>query len=194
MANTFIVEYVGDDENKCFRNYVKTLDVVDRPTRGDLVRMVPEDEYDKYSVWSDYYRNEHMSIVNKWGDLEELDYTIDDYGALPSSYRLYEEDDYFKQSHWVREGEPLFGHAHYLWLTNEGLLDKCKYLVPKDIHIREFLCLIRKRIKIDSKKAIFIFINNKLVPMSSSLIELYNSEKDEDGFLYIKYTLENTFG
>lgn len=133
MANTFIVEYVGDDENKCFRNYVKTLDVVDRPTRGDLVRMVPEDEYDKYSVWSDYYRNEHISIVNKWGDLEELDYTIDEDGALPSSYRLYEEDDYFKQSHWVREGEPLFGHAHYLWLTNEGLLDKCKYTKNNEI-------------------------------------------------------------
>ena len=78
--------------------------------------------------------------------------------------------------------------------SDPELLDKCKYLVPKDIHIREFLCLIRKRIKIDSKKAIFIFINNKLVPMNNSLIELYNSEKDEDGFLYIKYTLENTFG
>jgi GABA(A) receptor-associated protein len=74
------------------------------------------------------------------------------------------------------------------------LLDKVKYLIPKELYIREFLCIIRKRIKIDSRKAIFIFINNNLVPMSTTIGELYNSYKNEDGFLYVKYTIENTFG
>jgi GABA(A) receptor-associated protein len=73
-------------------------------------------------------------------------------------------------------------------------IDKNKYLVPKSLKINEFICIIKKRIKIDSKKAIFIFINNKLIPMGASIEEVYETEKNDDGFLYIKYTLENTFG
>lgn len=73
-------------------------------------------------------------------------------------------------------------------------IDKCKYLVPKNMSITQFSFIIRKRIKLDSSQAIFITINNKLVGSGKTISELYNDEKDEDGFLYMIYTGENTFG
>ena len=73
-------------------------------------------------------------------------------------------------------------------------LDKNKYMVPKTLLITEILFIIRKNIKIDSNKAIFIFVNNTLIPMNQTMGEIYFSNKEQDGFLYIKYSCENTFG
>ncbi|KAI8923278.1 autophagy protein Atg8 ubiquitin like protein [Entophlyctis helioformis] len=73
-------------------------------------------------------------------------------------------------------------------------IDKKKYLVPCDLTVGQFVWVIRKRIKISSEKAIFIFVNNVLPPASSLLSEVYAQHKDEDGFLYIVYSSENTFG
>ena len=73
-------------------------------------------------------------------------------------------------------------------------IDKKKYLVPVDLTVGQFIHVIRKRIKLDSTEAIFIFIKNK-VPSSSSLMStIYSEYKDDDGFLYVKYSGENTFG
>lgn len=74
-------------------------------------------------------------------------------------------------------------------------IDKVKYLVPFDMSIGEFTYVIRKRIKLRAEDAIFLLINNKIYPStSSSLSELYSRYKDDDGFLYITYRDENTFG
>ena len=73
-------------------------------------------------------------------------------------------------------------------------IDKHKYLVPQDMSFSQFIFVIRKRIKLDSTKTIFITINNGLIPGNRSLSEIYSEYKDEDGFLYIVYTNENTFG
>ena len=73
-------------------------------------------------------------------------------------------------------------------------IDKNKYLVPKDIKMQQLIFIIRKRIKIKDSEAIFIYVNNVLPPSSSYISEIYNSNKDDDGFLYINYSTENTFG
>jgi GABA(A) receptor-associated protein len=73
-------------------------------------------------------------------------------------------------------------------------IDKNKYLVPCDLTIGQFQFVIRKRIKLDSQKALFIFINNKLPVATQNLKSVYENEKDEDGFLYVTYSGENTFG
>jgi GABA(A) receptor-associated protein len=44
------------------------------------------------------------------------------------------------------------------------------------------------------EKAIFIFVNNVLPPSSSLLSQVYQEHMDEDGFLYVVYSSENTFG
>jgi GABA(A) receptor-associated protein len=73
-------------------------------------------------------------------------------------------------------------------------IDKKKYLVPTDLTIGQFIHVIRKRIKLTPEKAIFIFVNNLLPPTSALMSTIYESQKDEDGFLYISYNGENVFG
>ncbi|KAI9103091.1 autophagy protein 8 [Phlyctochytrium arcticum] len=73
-------------------------------------------------------------------------------------------------------------------------IDKKKYLVPHDLSMVQFVYVIRKRIRLSPEKAIFIFVNNVLPPQSSMLSEVYAEHKDEDGFLYVVYASENTFG
>lgn len=73
-------------------------------------------------------------------------------------------------------------------------IDKSKFLAPIDMTLSQFIVIIRKRIKISCDKAIFVFINNVLPPLSASMSYLYNDMKDEDGFLYIYYSGESTFG
>ena len=73
-------------------------------------------------------------------------------------------------------------------------IDKSKFLVPNDLTMNQFIYVIRKRLKLSAEKALFIFINNKIVANSKTLNEIYQEEKDEDNFLYMNYANENTFG
>ena len=73
-------------------------------------------------------------------------------------------------------------------------IDKEKYLVPKDMTLGQFIFIIRKRIKLNQSESLFIMVNNGLLPGSKVLQDIYDSNKDDDGFLYITYTSENTFG
>jgi GABA(A) receptor-associated protein len=86
------------------------------------------------------------------------------------------------------------------------LIDKKKYLVPTDLTVGQFVYIIRKRMKLSPEKAIFVFVGDILPPVTgdfffintichdskclSSFIDLmatiYEKNKDNDGFLYIK--------
>ena len=78
--------------------------------------------------------------------------------------------------------------------TNIPDIDKSKYLVPMDLTISQFLYVIRKRIKLPSEKAIFLFVGGTIPPSSASMTEIYLHHRDADGFLYITYSGENVFG
>ena len=74
-------------------------------------------------------------------------------------------------------------------------IDRQKYLVPDDLSVANFMYVIRKRIKIEAEKSIYLFVNNKVMPATAQFIStLYEKYKDEDGFLYITYAGESTFG
>ncbi|KAJ2969952.1 hypothetical protein NUW58_g9843 [Xylaria curta] len=73
-------------------------------------------------------------------------------------------------------------------------IDKKKYLVPADLTVGQFVYVIRKRIKLSPEKAIFIFVDEVLPPTAALMSSIYEEHKDEDGFLYITYSGENTFG
>ena len=73
-------------------------------------------------------------------------------------------------------------------------IDKKKYLVPADLTVGQFIYVIRKRIKLPPEKAIFIFVDNVIPPTASLMSAVYEVQKDEDGFLYVTYSGENTFG
>ena len=78
--------------------------------------------------------------------------------------------------------------------SNIEQMKKCKFLVPHDLTMGQFMYIIRRRIQISSETGLFLFINNTLPPTHQILIDIYNKHKSEDGFLYITYSGEQTFG
>ena len=73
-------------------------------------------------------------------------------------------------------------------------IGKNKFLVSKDMITSQFIFMIRKRIKLDPSQTLFVMMNNRVASGSAPLGSLYEDYKDEDGFIYMIYTSENTFG
>lgn len=73
-------------------------------------------------------------------------------------------------------------------------ITKNKYLAPRDMQMSQFVFTIRKKIQLEPSQAIFVLVNNKLVTSNTPLSKVYEDNKGEDGFLYMVYTSENTFG
>jgi|LauGreDrversion4_2_1035121.scaffolds.fasta_scaffold00184_26 GABA(A) receptor-associated protein len=73
-------------------------------------------------------------------------------------------------------------------------IDKQKYLVPRDLTVGQFMFVIRKRIKLAPEIALYFFINGTIPPSSELLSNIYSNHVDKDGFLYVEYSGENTFG
>ena len=73
-------------------------------------------------------------------------------------------------------------------------IDKSKYITPRDLTLLQLQQIIRKRVKFPAEKALFMFINNKIYPITAVVGTIYDTNKDADGFLYITYCQESTFG
>jgi len=74
-------------------------------------------------------------------------------------------------------------------------IDKERYLIPKNLNLSEIIFIIRKRINIDPKQAIFLFVGKGvLVPLSQTIGYIYEQYHSDDNFLHMVYTTENTFG
>jgi GABA(A) receptor-associated protein len=69
-----------------------------------------------------------------------------------------------------------------------------QYLVPSDLTMGQFIYVIRKRIKLPSDTAIFVFVNNALAPAASLISQVDKQHRDEDNFLYLVVSSESTFG
>lgn len=78
--------------------------------------------------------------------------------------------------------------------SNIKEIDKKKFLVPEELTLGQFVYVLRKRIGLDENQALFLFINNTLVPIGEKFEKIYFTHKDDDLFLYITYSGENTFG
>jgi GABA(A) receptor-associated protein len=73
-------------------------------------------------------------------------------------------------------------------------IDKHKYLLPDGITLGQFVYVIRKRLKLSPEHAIMVFVDTTIPKTSSLMSDIYNEHKAIDGFLYITFTGENTFG
>jgi GABA(A) receptor-associated protein len=80
------------------------------------------------------------------------------------------------------------------YATTMSDIDKNKYLVPDNLTMGQFAFVIRKRVKMPPEQALFFFIGQIIPAMNMQLNEIYVKNKDVDGFLYITYSNENTFG
>lgn len=74
------------------------------------------------------------------------------------------------------------------------LIDKKKYLVPEDLTLGQFLYVLRKRCNINANKALFCYVNGTMPSTGKMMKIIYDEHQDPDGFLYIYYNTENTFG
>lgn len=80
------------------------------------------------------------------------------------------------------------------WNANLNELDRNKFLIPTDFTVGQFMYVIRKRLRLPCEKAIFLFVSGSIPSSGMTLMALYESFKDEDGFLYITYSEESVFG
>ena len=74
------------------------------------------------------------------------------------------------------------------------LIDKEKFLVPTEVTFGQLSFVIRKRLKMFPSDALFLMVNKQLFTGTSTVGNVYDAHHDLDGFLYVTYTNENTFG
>jgi hypothetical protein len=84
-----------------------------------------------------------------------------------------------------------------LIISNDSL-PNYKYLLPKEITACTFISIIKTKINIASTQALFTFIKSNddyvLIPMNETMSEIYKMYRQPDGFLYMRFGIENTFG
>ena len=70
-----------------------------------------------------------------------------------------------------------------------------KFLIPKTITVSQFIYTIRLKIIIQDDQSLFFYVNNDIIISGNTpMVEINDKYKNEDGFLYIKYSGESTFG
>lgn len=74
------------------------------------------------------------------------------------------------------------------------VINKNKYLVSKDIKFSQFITQARKRIQINFNEGLFFLVNNKIMMLNEQVNQLYEREKNMDGFLYVYVCKESTYG
>ena len=73
-------------------------------------------------------------------------------------------------------------------------IDKRKFMAPKTLTIGQLIFVVRRRLRIQPEQAIFLFVKNSLVVQHMTIEDVYERYKDDDGFVYISYDFETTFG
>ncbi|KAI1725047.1 autophagy protein atg8 ubiquitin like domain-containing protein [Ditylenchus destructor] len=78
---------------------------------------------------------------------------------------------------------------------NLPILDHCKYLVPAHITVADVMQIIRRRLALHPDQAFYLLINEKsMASITMTVGQVYEMEKDKDGFLYIVYASQPAFG
>lgn len=69
-----------------------------------------------------------------------------------------------------------------------------KYLVPFESKIMDIMMVIRKHLHLEHYHALFLSINQTVLSGSTTIGSIYEINKEKDGYLYLYYTEEQTFG
>jgi len=75
------------------------------------------------------------------------------------------------------------------------MITQKKFLFPKSFTVGQAVSVLRRRIpELTPEKATFIFAGDAVPTNSATLASIDEQNCDEDGFLYLTYGEENTFG
>ena len=92
------------------------------------------------------------------------------------------------------KGHPTQQCQSSIKISKKGV-NGCRYLVPKDLTAYQFSFILRKRLKLPKDQSIWLFVNGKYALKADTLMHaVYERHKDKDGFLYMTYSGENTYG
>ena len=69
-----------------------------------------------------------------------------------------------------------------------------KFLVPGTNTMGEFMCMVRQRIDLKAKEALFLIIKGKNLPNSMLLSEVIALYAEENGYIHVNVCKENCFG
>lgn len=73
-------------------------------------------------------------------------------------------------------------------------IDKRKFLVPVGATVGQFMQVLRGRIRVPPSQALYVLIRSTMPPTAARMGDMYEDHQDSDGFLYVMYAAENTFG
>lgn len=81
-------------------------------------------------------------------------------------------------------------------LPNEKtlILKHNKFIIPRDVNMSFVMIKIREHLSMTPTDTIFLCTKDNYVYNNQSVDEIYEKNKDVDGFLYIRCCYENTFG
>lgn len=72
---------------------------------------------------------------------------------------------------------------------------KKKYLLAPDITADQLIAMLKSNLKLDPTSALFVTIEGKIALAGMSLMgDIYETHKNEDGFLYICYSSQQCWG
>ncbi|RXH80060.1 hypothetical protein DVH24_041207 [Malus domestica] len=78
--------------------------------------------------------------------------------------------------------------------SNPCFLVSSRFLVPRDMSVGQFIHILSSRLHLTPGKALFVFVKNTLPQTASRMDSIYETYKEDDGFLYMCYSSEKTFG
>jgi GABA(A) receptor-associated protein len=73
-------------------------------------------------------------------------------------------------------------------------IDKNKFLANRELTLSQFSYIIRKRLKLKPEMTLFLLINDTFLNNCKEIGFIYDEFKSNDGYLYITYYEEVTFG
>lgn len=74
-------------------------------------------------------------------------------------------------------------------------IDKKQFLVPISMTLGNFISIIAYRLETDANSSLWLYSSRiALTNRSESVSQIYNRYRDIDGFLYLKYKSEESFG
>ncbi|KAM4617850.1 microtubule-associated protein 1 light chain 3 gamma-like [Discoglossus pictus] len=74
-------------------------------------------------------------------------------------------------------------------------LQKVKFLVAHDITMGQFVTMIRSRLPLAPSRSLCVLVSGRrMAGLSMTMSQVYEENRDQDGFLYVTYMSHDVFG